>query len=673
MFRLLLMLMFASVTSPAICQTPVDSQLQNAIEPLIREHHGKIGLAIRGLSNDIHYEYNADEPLPTASLIKLPMLITAYRLVDEKQIDLRENIELTEAEKVPGSGVLTEHFSSGIRLPFQDYLRLMIRYSDNTATNIIADRIGLRKTAEAMAGLGFPNTKLHSKVYRGDTSIFPNRSQRFGIGSTTANEIVGLLQQLEAGKLASPESTQAIKTHLLQCDDRNKIAARLPDSISFAHKTGAISNCRTDAGLLYTSSGPVAICFLSNKNKDQSWSDDNAAHVLAARIGEIVVDRFGSPSTDGRLQDGAFGELVESLQRTLNLRLDPSPNLAIDGDFGPATRRAVERFQRQKQLEETGIVNRATWQALGTLAEEDAPVPPPEVVNSEPLTRTPQPRRFDPPIVTCEAWAVADRNGAICFEHNATIPVEAASTTKIMTAFLIARCAESNPLILDEEVIFSEKADNTVGSTAGVRAGEKISVRHLLYGLLLPSGNDASVALAEHFGARIAANAAEPSQATSAQANPQQAYSQFVSAMNAAAKELGMRQAHYTNTHGLSNNGHVISAADLVRLTQAALQFRLLRQICSTRQFGCTVEGEQGYRRNLLWKNTNHLLEFEGYTGVKTGTTSAAGACLVATGERDGDRLTVVTLGSSSSASRYADSRNLFRWAWQTRAASSRD
>ncbi|MDP6447138.1 MAG: hypothetical protein QF805_25310, partial [Pirellulaceae bacterium] len=89
----------------------------------------------------------------------------------------------------------------------------------------------------------------------------------------------------------------------------------------------------------------------------------------------------------------------------------------------------------------------------------------------------------------------------------------------------------------------------------------------------------------------------------------------------------------------------------------------------ATRVRGATVNGAGGYTRNLVWKNTNRLLSQSGFTGVKTGTTSAAGACLVSTGEREGVSLIVVVLGSSSSAARYVDSRNLYRWAWNQQAA----
>ena len=128
------------------------------------------------------------------------------------------------------------------------------------------------------------------------------------------------------------------------CDDNSKLAAGLPPGTRFAHKTGAISNCRTDAGIIDTPRGAVAVCFLTNKNEDQRWTDDNEANRLAAKIGTAIIERFGRAETDDRLRQGAFGKLVEALQRTLNDRLRPPPNLAIDGDFGPATAEGGQAF-----------------------------------------------------------------------------------------------------------------------------------------------------------------------------------------------------------------------------------------------------------------------------------------------------------------------------------------
>ncbi|MED5448297.1 MAG: D-alanyl-D-alanine carboxypeptidase, partial [Planctomycetota bacterium] len=99
-------------------------------------------------------------------------------------------------------------------------------------------------------------------------------------------------------------------------------------------------------------------------------------------------------------------------------------------------------------------------------------------------------------------------------------------------------------------------------------------------------------------------------------------------------------------------------------LARAGWKMKRFRHYVGTRQHGCRLVGPGGRQRNIVWRNTNRLLPTEGYDGVKTGTTSAAGACLVSTGRRGKDRLFVVVLGAAASAARYTDSRNLYRWAW---------
>jgi D-alanyl-D-alanine carboxypeptidase (penicillin-binding protein 5/6) len=246
-------------------------------------------------------------------------------------------------------------------------------------------------------------------------------------------------------------------------------------------------------------------------------------------------------------------------------------------------------------------------------------------------------------------------------QHDAGKRLDFASTTKIMTAVVVLQLAEADPGVLDQEVVFSERADRTGGSSSKVQAGERLSVRELLYGLLLPSGNDASVALAEHFGQSF-----RPAQGDSPERAADPLW-RFVAEMNRTASRLGMSETHYENTHGLTAQGHLSTASDLVKLARAGWKLKRFRDYVGTRQRGCRLVGPGGRQRNVVWRNTNRLLPTTGYDGVKTGTTSAAGACLVSTGHRGKDRLFVVVLGAASSSARYIDSRNLYRWAWLQR------
>ncbi len=263
-----------------------------------------------------------------------------------------------------------------------------------------------------------------------------------------------------------------------------------------------------------------------------------------------------------------------------------------------------------------------------------------------------------PPRVSAKAWAIADgKTGKVLWGFKETEPRAIASTTKIMTAFLVLSLAQDEPKLLDDEIVFSERAAAVPGSSSHLRAGERLPVRELLYGMLLPSGNDAAVAFAEHFGPRF----------KSGNQTEKDPVKLFVTEMNRRAKELKLTQTSFLDPNGLARNQ--ASARDLAVLTWTAMQNKLFRQYVGTRRHSYAVACKDGQPREVAWANTNKLLGEEGYDGVKTGTTNAAGACLVASGTMGGDHLIVVVLGTSPSDARYTDARALFNWAWQQRAA----
>jgi serine-type D-Ala-D-Ala carboxypeptidase (penicillin-binding protein 5/6) len=633
-------------------------ELADRLQPLIDDFAGEAAVMVKHLENGETFAYKANEPFPTASLIKLPVMIAAYNDA-ESHFPLSLKVTLKNEDKVPGSGILTEHFSDGATISLRDAIELMIAYSDNTATNLVIDVVGIDTVNKMMDSLGCKDTRLHSKVFRRDTSIDPERSNRFGLGSTTCEETVKLLSLLQSEELVSPAASKHMLAHLKHCQDETKITRLLPPGTEVAHKSGYVSSSRCDAGIIVSPSGPIAVCVLTDKIEDRSMGDNNKADLFCSHIAKEAFEYFNQAQTaDGEppvMKVGANGLLVESLQRTLNKKLDPAPEIGVDGDFGGQTEEAVKQFQRRNELPETGQVDAATWEALGPLVSEEE-APDPKIVNAEVVKKDPLEDINGPPETTCKAWAIGDADtGKLLWGFNDNQRRDIASTTKMMTAYLVTKLAEKRPEVLDETIEFSEKADKTEGSTAGVRAGEKIAVRELLYGLMLPSGNDASVAFAEHFGSRLAKS--DKKDATS--------YDCFIVAMNEAAKELGMDKTSYQNPHGLPAEGHQSSAGDLLKLARAAMKLPTFREYVSTYQHGSTVDGPGGYKRNIFWKNTNKLLGTEGYDGIKTGTTNAAGACLVSQGTRDGKSLIIVVLGATSSDGRYVDSRNLYRWAWK--------
>ena len=212
-------------------------------------------------------------------------------------------VTLKNADKVPGSGILTYHFSEGASFPLRDAVRIMMVYSDNTATNLILDKIGIAPTGARMKSWGLPSTKINVKVFKGSTtSIDPEATKKYGLGSTTARDMVGLLEKLYRKNLATPEACQEMLGHMKKCDDATKLKRFLPEGIEVAHKTGSVSDVKTDAGILYLPSGPVAVCVLTAQNADTSFKADNAANILIGTIGKEVHDHFAqAPSATPRL------------------------------------------------------------------------------------------------------------------------------------------------------------------------------------------------------------------------------------------------------------------------------------------------------------------------------------------------------------------------------------
>jgi beta-lactamase class A len=172
--------------SPAGAKEPDKPKktLADVLGPAIKAHRGDVSVAVKHLKTGETFERNAETPMPTASLIKFPVMIAAYKAVEDGKLSLDEMIEVKKDDMVQGSGVLTSHFSPGTKISLRDAIHLMIVYSDNTATNLVLDKLGLPATNELMKSFDCPETQVHSKVFRRDTSIAPDRSNKYGLGST---------------------------------------------------------------------------------------------------------------------------------------------------------------------------------------------------------------------------------------------------------------------------------------------------------------------------------------------------------------------------------------------------------------------------------------------------------------------------------------------------------
>ena len=294
---------FVAFTLPVLASDPT---LEARVKPIADKHKGKIAVAVKNLATGEGYTLNADEVMQTASLIKVAVMVEAYRQLDAKKVDFDKALTLTKDDKVPGAGVLTSHFSDGATFPLKDAVRLMIVFSDNTATNMVLDQTGIKSVNDMTREFHIAETRINAKVFKGSTtSVDPERTKKYSLGSTSANEMVKLLELIHTGKAASAAACQAMLGHLKANDDKELLVRHLPPGTKVAHKTGATNQVRTDAGIIYVPDPadpekdaakrktiPVAVCVLTNENEDVRWVRDNAAQVTIADIGMAVYDHY---------------------------------------------------------------------------------------------------------------------------------------------------------------------------------------------------------------------------------------------------------------------------------------------------------------------------------------------------------------------------------------------
>lgn len=270
------------------------------------------------------------------------------------------------------------------------------------------------------------------------------------------------------------------------------------------------------------------------------------------------------------------------------------------------------------------------------------------------------------PVVTARAWALMEADsGKVIGGHDLDKPMKTASTTKMMSLMVVLDATDKEPPLLDEPIKISALAAATKGSRADLTEGEEILVRHAFYAMMLPSGNDMANALAEHFNGRFDPPGEESPASLGTEVY--QTRGRFIAEMNRTARRLGMKNTQYRSAFGDGGSAEdpTTTARDLLVLARAAMARESFREVVGTVIYEAPIKLPDGGERMGHWENTNELLKWTNYDGVKTGTTVTAGACLVASGRHEGRHLLLALLGSSGSTARYVDARNLFRWGWQ--------
>lgn len=227
------------------------------------------------------------------------------------------------------------------------------------------------------------------------------------------------------------------------------------------------------------------------------------------------------------------------------------------------------------------------------------------------------------------AVVICNESSRILYDKNCKEKRKMASLTKIMTSILLVENCD-----MDEEITIAKEATLIGGSTAGIKANDTITAESLLYGMLLPSGNDCALATAYHIGGNV---------------------ENFAKLMNQKAQELGLEDTHFDNPHGLDSDTHYTSAYSLALLTKYALTYPKIREVVATKSKYVDLGS---FSKQL--NNTNALLRtYDKADGVKTGFTNGANRCLVASATDDDLKLIAVVLGSDTSAIRFNDAKTI--------------
>lgn len=287
-----LVAMLTGVPSTGAAQSAATQALRRTLDSLSGTHRGVVGYSITNLATGEHLEQRGDETFSTASLIKVPVLVTLFDLAEQQQLSLGDPVVLTEIDKVGGAGQL-QYLRTPLTLRLWDVAFLMTTLSDNTATNLVLDRIKIRRVWQKMEALGLAHTKVHSGSMTRIASVAPDSSAKYGLGVTTPNEMATLFELLVAGKAVSPRADSIMLQMMSRNEDGSKLA-RFTYGVPLAHKSGDVDRSRTDCGV-FTLPARVVVCVLTKDNVDTRYWTDAEGNAVIGRIGEAVVRAWGAP------------------------------------------------------------------------------------------------------------------------------------------------------------------------------------------------------------------------------------------------------------------------------------------------------------------------------------------------------------------------------------------
>jgi beta-lactamase class A len=278
--------------------------LQKNVQAISAAHHGNVALFAENLKTGETVTIAADTPVQTASVIKLSILYEALEQVREGKAHWDDKLTLNKADQVPGSGVLL-FFDTPLPLTLKDALTMMVVMSDNTATNLAMDKIGIPNVNRRIEMLGLKDTYLYKKVFQPNPPgvVMPADQKKFGLGKTTAREMATLMTKIVTCDLAEPGAPArdadaglcAVALHMLHVQFYRNAIPRYLDGLpgatgdSIANKTGSLDAVRNDVAAISTKNGLVVISCFTFNNQDHSWGTEQEGELTIAKISREII------------------------------------------------------------------------------------------------------------------------------------------------------------------------------------------------------------------------------------------------------------------------------------------------------------------------------------------------------------------------------------------------
>jgi beta-lactamase class A len=283
------------------------SSLQEQVQAIAAQHHGDVALFAENLKTHETVAISADTVVQTASVIKLAILYEALEQVRSGKAHFDDKITLTKTDQVQGSGVLL-FFDAPLTLTLKDVLTMMIVMSDNSASNLAMDHLGIPNVDARIAKLGLKDTYLYKKIFTPAPAgmVMPADQKKFGLGKTTAREMAALMTKIVRCELAEPGSPAKpddaalcdVALKMLHVQFYRSAIPRYLDGTpgatgdSIANKTGSLNAVRNDVAAVSTKNGIVILSAFTFNNKDQSWGAEQEGELTIAKLARAIIQSW---------------------------------------------------------------------------------------------------------------------------------------------------------------------------------------------------------------------------------------------------------------------------------------------------------------------------------------------------------------------------------------------